>query len=368
MTEDRLSGLFDEIRKESAQTSISEVDQWIDAAVVTGATVGLFATLKLILIKKPLIMWTTLLTVTGGASLGVVMILNKPAATEKPVKKEIASYTVPARESKETRVEETSVEGPVEQETPRLEEPIRESNSAYPISEDLGVPVPMRSPKFDREMGIPAPAHRKVQTTESFTKVHVSGALYVELSQGKSCSVEVEPGSASDLVAIEIQSGTLYLKNAPNKKDRREKIVVKVCVEDLKELHMSGATSVLSVNQLGVDVLTLEADGASNVNLSLKATKLTGDFSGASNVEIAGTCETAKLDVSGASQARLSDFDVKKVDIDNSGAAQVELQISEELSVDASGASSVTYKVNSGSSKIRVDINTSGSAQVQKEK
>jgi hypothetical protein len=176
----------------------------------------------------------------------------------------------------------------------------------------------------------------------------------------------VEPGNASDLVSIEVQNGTLYLKNAQNKKDRKEKIVVKVCVEYLKELHMSGATSLLSVNQLGLDVLTLEADGASNVNLSLKATKLTGDFSGASNVEIAGTCETAKLDISGASQARLSDFELKKVSLDNSGAAQVDLMISEELSVDASGASSTTYKVHSGSSKIRVDINTSGSAQVKK--
>ncbi len=362
MTEDRLSGLFDEIRKESAQTSISEVDQWIDTAVVAGATVGLFATLKVLLIKKPLIMWTTLLTVTGGASLGVVMVFSKPEIKEQPVKKEITAYSAPAKTASYQK--EAALSEPVEPETPRLDEPVREANSENPMPEDLGVLIPVRSPQFDRETGIPA--HRKVQTTESFTKVHVSGALYVELSQGKSCSVEVEPGNASDLVSIEIQNGTLYLKNAPNKKDRKEKIVVKVCVEDLKELHMSGATSVLSVNQLGVETLNLDADGASNVNLSLRATKLTGDFSGASNVEIAGTCETAKLDVSGASQARLDGLAIRKVNLDNSGAAQVELWISEDLTVEASGASATTYKVNSVSTKIRVDINTSGSAQVKK--
>ena len=101
MTEDRLSGLFDEIRNESAQTSISEVDQWIDAAVAAAATAGLLATLKLILIKKPLIMWTTLLTVTGGASLGVVMIFSKPDVKEEPVRKEVVSYSIPSRELKE---------------------------------------------------------------------------------------------------------------------------------------------------------------------------------------------------------------------------------------------------------------------------
>lgn len=363
MTEDRLSGLFDEIRNESAQTSISEVDQWIDAAVAAGATVGLLATLKLLLIKKPLIMWTTLLTVTGGASLGAVMIFSKPEVKEKPVQQQVVStYTVPAKVLKEEQAEE-----PVEHESPKLAQPASEPDTETPdLPEDMGTPVPVKYPSYNNVYQIPA--YRKPQTTATFTKVHVSGALYVELSQGKACSILVEPESAKDLVQVEIQNGTLYLKNSGYKKDRREKVVVKVSVEDLKELYMSGATSLLSVNQLGVEALTLEADGASNVNLSLKATKLTGEFSGASNVEIAGTCETAKLDVSGASQVRLSDFTVKKATVDNSGAAQVELLISEELNVDGSGASVTYYKVASGSKSIRVDVSSTGSAVIEDKK
>jgi hypothetical protein len=362
MTEDRLSGLFDEIRNESAQTSISEVDQWIDTAVAAGATVGILATLKLLLIKKPLIMWTTLLTVTGGASLGAVLIFSKPEIKEKPVQKEVVSYAVPSKEVKDERTEE-----PMEKESPILVEPVGEPNSETPdLPEDMGAPVPVIYPRYDSPYQIPA--YRKPQTTESFNKIHVSGALYVELSQGKACSILVEPESAKDLVQVEIQNGTLYLKNAPNKKDRREKVVIKVAIQDLKELHMSGATSISSVNQLEADALTLEADGASNVNLSLKATKLTGEFSGASNVEIAGTCEIAKLDVSGASQARLSDFTMKKATIDNSGAAQVDLLISEELNVDGSGASVTYYKVASGSKSIRVDASSTGSAVVKDKK
>lgn len=363
MTEDKLSGLFDEIRNESAQTSISEVDQWIDAAVAAGATVGLLATLKLLLIKKPLIMWTTLLTVTGGASLGAVLIFSKPEVKEKPVKKEVISYTAaPAKEFKEEKTEE-----PVEMESPILDEPIRETNSETPnLPEDMGAPIPVKYPRYDTRYEIPA--YRKPQATESFTKIHVSGALNVELTQGKLCSILIEPESAKDLVQVEIQNGTLYLKNAPNKKDRREKVIVKVSVEDLKELHMSGATSISNTSQLDVNNLNLEADGASNVNLSLKVTKLTGDFSGASNVEIAGTCETAKLDVSGASQTILSDFTVKKATVDNSGAARIDLLISEELNVDGSGASVTYYKIASGAKSIRVDASSSGSAVVKDKK
>lgn len=360
MTEDKLSGLFDEIRNESAQTSISEVDQWIDAAVAAGATVGLLATLKLILIKKPLIMWTTLLTVTGGASLGAVLIFSKPEVKEKPVKKEVVSYTAaPAKELKEEKTEE-----PVEMESPIPDEPIGETNFEIPnLPEDMGAPVPVKYPRYDTRYEIPV--YRKPQTTESFTKVHVSGALFVELSQGKTCSVTVEPESAKDLVQIEIQNGTLYLKNTPNKKDRREKMVIKVSVEDLKELHMSGATALMTMHQFGLGTLSLEMDGASNANLNLKATKLKGEFSGASNVTVEGTCENADLDISGAAQVNLTDLSVKNAKVVNSGAGHAEISISETLKADGSGASETYYKVASGSTSIRVDVNSSGSAVIK---
>jgi hypothetical protein len=362
MTEDKLSGLFDEIRNESAQTSISEVDQWIDSAIAAAATAGFLATLKLILIKKPLIMWTTLLTVTGGASLGVVMIFSKPETKEKQIQKEQISYSIPANPDVYPDKEEKPTE-PADLETPISEEPVRAENPNIP--EDMGAAIPLKSPYFERgALGIPA--YRKPQTTESFTKVHVSGALYVELSQGKACSVTVEPESAKDLVHVEIHDGTLYLKNEPNKKDRREKVVVKVSVQDLDELFMSGATSLMSMHQLGLNTLTLDMDGASNVNLNLKATKLKGDFSGACNIEIEGTCETIDLDVSGAAQAKLSDLAAKTANVDNSGAGHLEISVSENLEADGSGASETYYKV-AASKSIRVDIETSGSAVIKRQ-
>lgn len=359
MTEDRLSGLFDEIRKESAQTSISEVDQWIDAAVTAGATIGILATLKLILIKKPLIMWTTLLTVTGGASLGVVMIFSKPEVTKEPVKKEIVTYSVPAKELKETKLGE-----PDEQETPILVEPARESNSENPnLPEDLGTLVPLKTIRSDNNRSIPL--YRKPDVTGSFTKVHLSGALVVELSQGKECNVLVEPESAKDLVHIEIHDGTLYLKNAPNQKDRREKMVVKVTVKELDGLFMSGATALMTMHQFGVENLSLEMDGASNANLNLKITKLKADLSGASNLVIEGACENADLEISGAAQVNLTDLSVKNAKVNNSGAGHAELSVSETLKADGSGASITYYRIAAGSSSIRVDANATGSAVVK---
>jgi len=357
--------LFDEIRKESAQTSVSEVDQWIDAAAAAAATAGIFATLKLVLIKKPLIMWTTLLTVTGGVSLSAVVLFSKPETTKEPVKKEVTSYSVPA--SAPESYQEEKMNEPENTETPKLEEPVKETTPESPnLPEDLGTLVPLKTIKSDRPLGIPI--YRKPDVTSSFTKVHLAGALYVELSQGNACSILVEPESAKDLINVEIQNGTLYLKNEKNKVDRREKVVVKVTIKDLDELFLSGATSLMTMHQFGIENLKLEMDGASNANLNVKTTKLKGDFSGASNLVIEGTCESADLQITGAAQIDMSDLNVKSAKVTNSGAGHVELSISESLKADGSGASTTYYKVASGAKSIRVDANTTGSAIINDKK
>jgi hypothetical protein len=300
--------------------------------------------------------------------LGVALMFNQPEVKEKPEKKEVISYSVPAKEQNEQK--EEKIEEPVDAESPILEEPIKESNSENPnlpnLPEDLGALIPLKTIKPDNQQRIPL--YRKPDVTGSFTKVHLSGALYVELTQGKSCSVQIEPESAKDLVEVEIQNGTLYLKNTPNKRDRKEKVVIKVSIQDLVELHLSGATSLLTMHQFGVGTLSLEMDGASNANLNLKATKLKAEFSGASNVVIEGNCENADLDISGAAQVNMPDLSIKNAKVTNSGAAHAELSISESLKADGSGASTTYYKITSGAKSIRVDANTTGSAVIKDKK
>lgn len=366
MTEDKLSGLFDEIRKESAQTSISEVDQWIDAAAAAAVTAGIFATLKLVFIKKPLIMWTTLVTLTGGVSLSAVVLLSKPETKEAPVKKqEVASYSVPGK--KPEIYLEKSTDQPEETETPKLEQPANEqAPEKNDQPEDMGTLVPFKVIKLDHQQGIPL--YRKPDVTGNFTKIHLAGALLVQLTQGKECSVTIEPETAKDMVKVEIQNGTLYLKNEKDWNKRQEKLIVKVTISELDELFLSGATSLMTMHQFGSENLKLEMDGASNANLNLKTSKLKADFSGASKVVLEGSCEQADLQVSGAAEVNMSDISVKNAKINNSGAGHAELYISETLKVDGSGASTTYYKIAAGSKSVKVDANTSGAATIKDKK
>jgi hypothetical protein len=359
MTEDKLSSLFDEIRNESAQTSVSEVDKWIEKGMATAATIGLLATLKLILIKKPLIMWATLLTITGGVTVSTVLLLNKPqAAKEQQV---VVKRT--SGHSEKTIFPVASLTENKPQEDLQIQ-PFEEENGAIP-QEDLS--LPLRSVDFQKES-------RQItlytaQTDASFTKLALSGAVSVELTQGKTCSVKVVPESATDQIKIEIKGGTLYIGNVRDRTITNGKIVnpiIQVSIDHLDAVVMDGATSLKSMNEISSDRVELEARGASDMKLDLKASEIVMDFSGASDVKLSGSCQKMEVDVSGAADVDLSHLIAKTAEIDNSGAAQLEITVSQDIKIDASGASSTIYKLVPGSSSISTDIEKSGGAVVKK--
>ncbi|MNU54889.1 hypothetical protein D3C71_439530 [compost metagenome] len=364
MTEDKLSGLFDEIRNESAQTTVSEVNQWIETAVAGAATIGLLATLKIFLIKKPLIMWSAFVTLAGGASLSAVVLLSQPEVKEKQIDKAVVSHhSLPVKklETAEAEIKEETV-------TPIPEEaPIEKTKEEAPVlPEDMGVRIPARTPGLEPQKGLILTL-KTPQVTGSFSKIDLSGAIYVELTQGKSCSVEVTPETAKDLVRVEITNGTLHLSNEPNKRSNRtERIVVKVSMPNLERVDMSGATNLVSMNQFDVKSLVIDMTGASDLNLKVNASTFKGDISGACNVKLGGTCEVMNLDVSGAAQANLFDLATKKATVDNSGAAHVEISVSEVLVLDGSGASVTYYQVDGNSKNVSTSLGTSGSAVVKK--
>ncbi len=365
MTEDKLSGLFDEIRNESAQTSVSEVNQWIETAVAGAATIGLLATLKLFLIKKPLIMWSAFVTVAGGVSLSAVVLFSQPEAKEKQKQadKPVVSHSLPVKKFNpvETELKEETI-------TPIPEEaPIDKGKEEAPVlPEDMGVYIPVKTPELETKKGFILTL-KTPQTTANFSKLDVAGAISVELTQGKTCTVEVVPETAKDLVHVEITNGTLHLSNEPNKKNtRNERILVKVSMPTLEKVEMSGATNLFSTNQFDVKSLVIGMTGASDLKLKVSASTLKGDISGASNLKLDGTCELMNLDLSGASQANLFDLSAKKANVDNSGAAHAEISVSEVLVLDGSGASVTYYQVSGNSKSVSTSLETSGSAVVKK--
>ncbi len=121
------------------------------------------------------------------------------------------------------------------------------------------------------------------------------------------------------------------------------------------EANLSGGSD-LELEYAGEE-LNLSASGGSDAKLTLKKlNKSVFSTSGGSDVSVIGECKNLTLNASGGSDFNARAFNVAIADITASGAADVRIKVTEEISVSASGASSVHY--DGGAKIIRQDIGT----------
>jgi hypothetical protein len=70
-----------------------------------------------------------------------------------------------------------------------------------------------------------------------------------------------------------------------------------------------------------------------------------------------------EADVSGSSSLSLFDFPVTRAEASASGASDIDVTVSEELRIDASGSSTIRYRGNPST----VESDTSGASEVRQE-
>ena len=212
-------------------------------------------------------------------------------------------------------------------------------------------------------------ANAEPRSIKGFSSVEISGAIDLYISQGKEEAVAV---SASNQAAVsriktEIRNGRLHIyfdgsgwnwKNWSN----NNKMKAYVTFIDIHKLEASGACNIKTADIISSDDLKIQLSGASDFSGEVKATKLRLDASGASIFKISGIAEKTDIDVSGACEVKAYDLKTDYCRISASGASIVRITTEKELSVGASGGSSILYK---GAGSIR-DMNTSGGATVKR--
>lgn len=203
---------------------------------------------------------------------------------------------------------------------------------------------------------------------KSFTKIDVSHAIMLVLSQGteQSIAVSADDEKYKEDIVTEVSGSTLkiYSKNNNVLSNRRNrKLTVYVSFTTLEQLEASGATDVIAVGNIDQQSLKLELSGASVVKASLKVSHLKLELSGASKAVLSGSANDAKIECNGASDLRAFGLSIENANLDASGASSMDLTINNEMRVDASGASSIKYK---GTANIAA-IKTSGASSVRKQ-
>jgi hypothetical protein len=188
-------------------------------------------------------------------------------------------------------------------------------------------------------------ANAQVRNVSSFSKIRVSSAISLYLSQGNTQGVAVssEDPKITERIRTEVSNGTLkiYVENgAWNSWNWSNKhLKAYVTFTTLEMLDASGACSVELTDPINVGNFKLELSGASSMKGEIKSGEMNVELTGASSARISVTASSFELSQSGASSYR-GGLNTSKANFDLSGASVIDVDgTASNLIIGASGAS-----------------------------
>ncbi len=197
-----------------------------------------------------------------------------------------------------------------------------------------------------------------------FNMIKTGYAFQVDITEASSFSVSITMNdNLFDYLVIEQSGDTLYIGLEPNHSYRNIQHRATITMPELRGLELSGASKGDVSGLNSTDSLQLEASGASFLDIndvkagdtefrisgaskaygSIEIANGTFAVSGASNVNLKGSADDVVLEVSGASSMNLGDFTVDNMSVGASGASSVTVNVNGRLDVDVSGASRLYY-------------------------
>lgn len=207
------------------------------------------------------------------------------------------------------------------------------------------------------------PATKNYPINGAYTKLDVSNAFDVTVSDQVTDVVVTVGELAHDRVVVKVVDGELLIGFKPNTNySGKAKAVIPAAV--LRKLDLSGASS-FTGDLRGEDV-DIELSGASTYRGTVEATELDIDLSGASDAILSGACQTKmEIDLSGASTLKAANLSAMSVYGEMSGASDADVTVCSDLNVELSGASTLTYGTSSEDCHPVVNCSTSGASTVQ---
>ncbi len=209
--------------------------------------------------------------------------------------------------------------------------------------------------------GIIKTENRKAGT---FIGVDVGGSIDLYVKQDSARSVRVEADeNLMQYIEVKMEGDKLVIqpKDGYNLSGSKH-IKVYVSSPVLNKLEASGACDIIGEGLLSsTDEIIMDVSGASDVELELKAPKVSAEITGASNLKLKGQTKELYISGSGASHAKCFELLSENVKVDVSGASSADVFASVKLNADATGASDVRYKGNAA-----VSQSASGAGSVKK--
>ena len=190
--------------------------------------------------------------------------------------------------------------------------------------------------------GIKGSGNRQTQKRQiaPFTSISTEGAFSIEVVCQKDLSLEVEgDDNILSLVTAEVRNNVLRLSNNGGY-STGEPVKFKISVPNLEGLTVSGAGNI-NIKGMNNDRFEIDADGAPTINVS-------------------GRTKVVDIHSNGAGKINTNNLNAVRAVVNSNGAAQVELDVDEQLDVTVNGPSSVTYK---GDPVVNKNVNGPGKVE-----
>lgn len=177
---------------------------------------------------------------------------------------------------------------------------------------------------------------------ENFTKINAKGVGTVYLSSGEqNVNVSCDNCNTKQLLT-EVENGTLILSE--EKKSSIKNGILRISAPSISEIKLIGAGDVISEDTLYFDDLGVEVVGAGDIKLILKSNNVATRVIGSGDIELTGRAIVHDIKVTGSGDVTAENLVTDVTTARISGAGDISVNATEELTVNVSGAGDVFYK------------------------
>jgi len=202
----------------------------------------------------------------------------------------------------------------------------------------------------------------------TYDGVALSGWFDVELISGREGELTLrgEENLLEHLVT-EVKNGTLHIKtekgyNLEPSSWKSGGIQIRVPVEDISSVTMSGSGDIVGRTILRSDALKVTMSGSGDITLEVDGNAVESTLSGSGDIRLSGKAERLEVRISGSGDVHAYELEARAVDAVVSGSADIKVTALESLTARVSGSGDVHYRGNPG----KIDAKTSGSGDVTK--
>jgi hypothetical protein len=204
------------------------------------------------------------------------------------------------------------------------------------------------------------------RSVDAFSSILVSGGIQLFLTPDDKDEVVVsaKDEEARNRIITKVVGNRLEIYYDSKTWIRMPDLKLKAYVsfKKLMEISGSGSTSINITSLYKTDDLDIDVSGASSLNGEINVKNLQLIANGSSRITLKGKSNYLNATASGASAIKAIDLSSDVCKVKASGASNINIIVNKELSVEATGASTVNYK---GEGVIK-DIQSKGASSVKK--